>query len=201
MDWKSLFESLPDFIRLFVPGFVCLKIYGYYNDRDNDSFEVIAVTSVFLSYVLTLLSKFICIWIPMSNEANSLLSIGLGVLFSFIFVGASRWRKMKALNKRIGRVTGSKSIWDDILDDERGSNIRCFTQFNHTEAVIEGAVKYYSVCKDGECQIAIVKYRIKYENGNIYDPNGNEIEPVLYLNTANAHGIEITYGKEGHLSQ
>lgn len=54
MDFKALFESLPDLLKLFVPGFVFIKTLCFFGKSKSDSFEGTAVASVTISYILNL---------------------------------------------------------------------------------------------------------------------------------------------------
>lgn len=54
---------------------------------------------------------------------------------------------------------------------------------------------FFDVCEDGECSIALVNYVVTYDNGNKYKLGKRDDEPILYLNTRNVHGLEVTYGQ------
>ena len=55
MDFKALFESLPEILALFVPGFIFIKTYCFFIKANSDSFESTAVASITISYVLNLI--------------------------------------------------------------------------------------------------------------------------------------------------
>lgn len=194
MDWEKLFNSLPNFIKLFVPGYIFILVYRFFNNSNSDSFEATAVISVIASYVFNLIVQAISLLLPMPDIIANIVAVIIAAICAILFAIIQNQKRYKLVIKKIGKITGSKSIWNDILDKEKGSHIRCYTQFNHKDAIIEGDVLYSSVCQDGECRLALVQYTVLYSDGTKYDSKGNEHEPVLYLNSANLHGIEITYG-------
>ena len=103
--------------------------------------------------------------------------------------------KLKEVMRFIGGISGNDNIWQDIFDRNKGAWLRCFAKFNNEDVIIEGTVKYYEPCEDGECSIALVNYSVKYPNGNVYKLGKRNDEPVMYINTRNIHGLEVTKGK------
>ena len=195
MDFKALFEALPDIIKLFVPGFVCIKTYSLFVDTKTDSFESIAVSSLAISYIFSLITQIICKWIPVLGTAENLLAVGLAFICALILVIIKKTDKLREVMRFIGGVSGNDSIWLDIFDRNKGAWLRCFARFNNEDVIIEGTVKYYEPCEDGECSIALVNYTVKYPNGNVYKLGKRDDEPVMYINTRNIHGLEVTKGK------
>ena len=59
MSFKELFESLPDIINLFVPGYIFLVTYKYFIENENKDFEVTAIRSIVLSYIFQLITELI----------------------------------------------------------------------------------------------------------------------------------------------
>lgn len=196
MDWESLFKSLPEFIKLFVPGYIYIYLYRFFKGTEADSFEATVVISVIASYVFSLIVQFIALLMPMTEACSDLSTIIVSVIAAVLLSIVRRKKWWKKVVGGIGKITGNKYIWEDILDLDKGSHIRCYTTYRHSKALVEGDVKYYSVSKDGHCQLALIKYKVNYLEKNEYDPCGNIEEPIMYLNTADVHGIEVTYGKE-----
>lgn len=197
MDFKDLFDSLPDILALFVPGFLFLKTYFYFGSKKSDSFQGTAVVSVVISYIIRLLLSFL------SKAFHlAILSSGLAAIF-FAFVSALLLVKLKTLGvlkkglQWIGKVSDTDNIWQEIFDCNKGSRIRCFTRFNHQDVMIDGNVKFFDLCKDGECSIVLEGYTITYKNGNSYAPQDQKLSPLLYLNTKNVHGLEVMHGEKG----
>ena len=195
MDFEALFKALPDIIKLFVPGFVFIKIYCRFVDLKADSFESTAVSSIAISYVISLITKTIGIWLTMTETVENLVAVVLAFLSAVILVIIKKSEKFKGVMQFIGGVTGNESIWQDIFDRNKGSWLRCYSRFNNKDVIIEGDVKYYEPCEDGECNIALVNYTVKYYDGKVYKLGKRDDEPVMHINTRNIHGLEVTKGK------
>lgn len=195
MDFKALFESLPDLLKLFVPGFVFIKTLCFFGKSKSDSFEGTAVASVTISYILNLAVGLLAKVIDILDAIPELSSIFLAFMIALIWVALKTSGILKGILKWIGKVSDSENIWQDIFNLNKGSRIRCYSRFKNEDVMIEGDVKYFEVCEDGECSIALINYAVTYNNGNIYKLRNRDDEPVLYLNTRNIHGLEVIYGQ------
>lgn len=195
MDFKALFESLPDIFSLFVPGYVFIKTFCFFGKSKSDSFEGTAVASVTISYMVNLVVGLFAKLMKIQNTNLEIVSVLFAFIFSLILVKLKKAGVLKSSLKWIGKVSDSDNIWQDIFNLNKGSRIRCYSKFNNQDVMIEGDVKYFDVCEDGECSIALVNYVVTYDNGNKYKLGKRDDEPILYLNTRNVHGLEVTYGQ------
>lgn len=194
MDFKALFESLPEILALFVPGFVFIKTFCFFGKAKSDSFEGTAVASVTISYVINLVVDLVAKVIKMSDAVFEIIAVLLAFVCALVIVKLKTSGTLKSSLKWIGKVSDSDNIWQDIFNLNKGSRIRCFSRFNNQDVMIEGDVKYFDICEDGECSIALVNYIVTYDNGNKYKLGKRDDEPIMYLNTRNIHGLEVTYG-------
>lgn len=133
--------------------------------------------------------------IDILDAIPELSSIFLAFMIALIWVALKTSGILKGILKWIGKVSDSENIWQDIFNLNKGSRIRCYSRFKNEDVMIEGDVKYFEVCEDGECSIALINYAVTYNNGNIYELRNRDDEPVLYLNTRNIHGLEVIYGQ------
>lgn len=195
LDFKSLFESLPNILSLFVPGFVFIKTLGYFSKLKAYSFEGVTVTSVTISYVLNLFVESSLRIFNRPDISTEIISTIIAFVFAIIVVKFKTSGCHKSLLKWLGKVTDSEYIWQDIFDRNKGSRIRCYSNFKHKDAMIEGDVKYFEICEDGECSIALINYVVTYDNKKEYRLGERTDEPILYINTRNIHGLEVTHGK------
>ena len=194
MDFEGLFSSLPLIIELFVPGFVFIKIYSLLCDESTSSFESTAVISLVLSYVFRLLSESINVIIGLSDGLLDLATVGISILCAIVLSVLKVTGCVKRILIVVGRTTGNNTIWKDAFDLTLGSTVRCYAHFNHEEVIITGDVKYYEACDDGECNIALEKYQIKYkETGFEYTPD-KKLHALLLICTRNIHGLEVIQG-------
>lgn len=192
MDFESLFKSLPSLIELFVPGFMFIEIYKRFGKIKTEAFESVAIYSVVLSYVFSLISGLLSQIISLSNDVQKILTIILAVLCALGCVKIKTLSITKEIFRQIGKVSGNENIWQDIFDRNLGSKIRCFTKYNNQDVIIEGMVRYYEACDDGGCNLALIQYKILYQNGNVYFSKDKQL---LHLNTNNVHGLEVLSGK------
>lgn len=194
MSLKELFEVLPQLLNLFVPGFVFLTIYKYFVETKDKDFNVTTIGSIVLSYIFRLIANLICEFINVSDIICTVIAILLAVILAFVVVKVRLTPGYKKVIKWIGRTTGSKNIWYDLLDINKGTRIRFFTKYNNEDVIVEGDVKYFEECGDGDCNIVISNYQIKYiSNDNIY--KNNTLNATMIFNSKNIHGLEAHYGK------
>lgn len=197
MDFlEFVISSFTQILRSFVPGYISVYLYRYLRTTKADTFEKTAIHSVVISYILTLFVGFCCKGYLdkglMTEGDTAFLTIVLGgIVGAVCAVLRNRAFAKKSLEK-IGRITGSESIWEDLFDVERGSKIRCTAKFHNKDVSIQGDVKYFEPVGDGECNIVLEDYQVKnLENNQLYKPDE---ESRMRLNTKNISSIEVTYG-------
>lgn len=192
MVFDELFQSLQQFLTQFVPGYVFIKTFHFFNKQKYNSFEGTAVASIAISYVINLVvTLFVktdnsCIWI------SEVIAVVVAFIFAICIVKIKTMDCFRKCSQWIGKKSDSDNIWEELFDVNKGSTIRCYAKFKNEDAMITGAIKYYDVRDDGECDIVLTGYAVTYNNGNVYKcENGAD----LYLNSKNIHGLEVV--KEG----
>lgn len=192
MVFDELFQSLQQFLTQFVPGYVFIKTFHFFNKQKSDSFEGTAVASIAISYVINLVvSLFVKtdnsrIWIP------EVVAVVVAFVCAICIVKIKTMGCFRKCSQWIGKKSDNDSIWEELFDVNKGSTIRCYAKFKKEDAMITGAIKYYDVRDDGECDIVLTKYTVTYNNGNVYEC-GNGAD--LYLSSKNIHGLEVVKGK------
>lgn len=192
MVFDELFQSLQQFLTQFVPGYVFIKTFHFFNKQKYNSFEGTAVASIAISYVINLVVNLFvktdnsCIWI------SEVIAVVVAFIFAICIVKIKTMDCFRKCSQWIGKKSDSDNIWEELFDVNKGSTIRCYAKFKDEDAMITGAIKYYDVRDDGECDIVLTGYAVTYNNGNVYKcENGAD----LYLNSKNIHGLEVV--KEG----
>lgn len=192
MVFDELFQSLQQFLTQFVPGYVFIKTFHFFNKQKYNSFEGTAVASIAISYVINLVVNLFvktdnsCIWI------SEVIAVVVAFIFAICIVKIKTMDCFRKCSQWIGKKSDSDNIWEELFDVNKGSTIRCYAKFKNEDAMITGAIKYYDVRDDGECDIVLTGYAVTYNNGNVYKcENGAN----LYLNSKNIHGLEVV--KEG----
>ena len=192
MVFDELFQSLQQFLTQFVPGYVFIKTFHFFNKQKYNSFEGTAVASIAISYVINLVVNLFvktdnsCIWI------SEVIAVVVAFIFAICIVKIKTMDCFRKCSQWIGKKSDSDNIWEELFDVNKGSTIRCYAKFKNEDAMITGAIKYYDVRDDGECDIVLTGYAVTCNNGNVYKcENGAD----LYLNSKNIHGLEVV--KEG----
>ena len=192
MVFDELFQSLQQFLTQFVPGYVFIKTFHFFNKQKYNSFEGTAVASIAISYVINLVVNLFvktdnsCIWI------SEVIAVVVAFIFAICIVKIKTMDCFRKCSQWIGKKSDSDNIWEELFDVSKGSTIRCYAKFKNEDAMVTGAIKYYDVRDDGECDIVLTGYAVTYNNGNVYKcENGAD----LYLNSKNIHGLEVV--KEG----
>ena len=192
MVFDELFQSLQQFLTQFVPGYVFIKTFHFFNKQKYNSFEGTAVASIAISYVINLVVNLFvktdnsCIWI------SEVIAVVVAFIFAICIVKIKTMDCFRKCSQWIGKKSDSDNIWEELFDVNKGSTIRCYAKFKNEDAMITGAIKYYDVRDDGECDIVLTGYAVTYNNGNVYKcENGAD----LYLNSKNIHRLEVV--KEG----
>ena len=188
MVFDELFQSLQQFLTQFVPGYVFIKTFHFFNKQKYNSFEGTAVASIAISYVINLVVNLFvktdnsCIWI------SEVIAVVVAFIFAICIVKIKTMDCFRKCSQWIGKKSDSDNIWEELFDVNKGSTIRCYAKFKNEDAMITGAIKYYDVRDDGECDIVLTGYAVTYNNGNVYKcENGAD----LYLNSKNIHGLEV----------
>lgn len=195
MPFEDYIKVIPYIFPLFVPGFVFIKTFCFFRKSKSNPFEGTAVASVAISYVLNLAVGLLAKVIKVPEATLEFISVFLAFVTALVLVKFKTSGFLKGILKWIGKVSDGEDIWEDIFDSNKGSRIRCYSKFNNKDVMIRGDVKYFESCEDGECNIALINYVIKYHSGNVYKLGNRSDEPILYLNTRNIHGLEVTYGQ------
>lgn len=200
MDFEGFFKSFSLILELFVPGFVFVKTFCFFGKPSSDSFESTAVTSLVISYIFKLIVDLLETFIKMSDLVANAIAIVLAFVCSLIIVKIKVSGCLNFFTGWIGRVTVSENFWQEIFDVNKGSTIRFFTEYNNLDVMITGDVKRFDICDDGECCIALENYTVEYCEGDcegeIYAPKAENNGPVMYVNTRDIHGLEVTYGRK-----
>lgn len=115
MFCDNLFQSLQQFLTQFVPGYIALKTFQFFNKQKSSSFEGTAVASIVISYITNLV-----VGLFISSDDSHLLVFGL-IAVVVAFIGALCMVKLTTLDcfkvilQRIGRVSNNDSIWQELL--------------------------------------------------------------------------------------
>lgn len=192
MVFDELFQSLQQFLTQFVPGYVFIKTFHFFNKQKYNSFEGTAVASIAISYVINLVVN---LFVKTDNSCiriSEVIAVVVAFIFAICIVKIKTMDCFRKCSQWIGKKSDSDNIWEELFDVNKGSTIRCYAKFKNEDAMITGAIKYYDVRDDGECDIVLTGYAVTYNNGNVYKcENGAD----LYLNSKNIHGLEVV--KEG----
>lgn len=197
MTILDLINNVPLILNMIVPGYVFIKMVRAVFKLSSESFETTLLLSLVISYIISTTISFF--WSAIFKSQIPILSEAFfSILFSFIsamIIIRLRTKYKDQLEKALkwmGKITGSHSIWENVFDVNKGNHIRCFGKYNYEEVMIEGKVLYFDPCSDGECDIVLTEYTIKYKGNTREYKNPDSI---MHLNTRNVYGIEVKHGK------
>lgn len=193
MSFKELFENLPNMIKLFVPGFVFLVTCKYFIESENKDFEVTVIGSIVLSYIFNLLAEIISVFLPAPDYIYNIVSIILAFICSIVVVILRLTHLFKNIVIKIGKITGSSSIWYDFFDMNKGTRVRFYCKYDGDEVTVKGDIKYFEECQDSECNFVINNFEIETKTGDLY--NSTDENAAMIFNTKNITGLEAHYGK------
>ena len=194
MDYIKFISYLPQLFNWFAPGFISMALYKHFVDTQEKDFEITFFGSIVYSYVFQLLSKAICLLFNKSTTGYmfTLITFFLSFVLTIVFVRIRLTSFFKKCLSYIGKTTGSKSIWYDFFNLNKGTRVRFYAKFNHEDVVIEGNIKYFEPCGSGECNMVIDKYKIQYDDNSTYKGLENA---TMIFNSQNIYGIEALCGQ------
>lgn len=196
MGFEELFKYLPKLFSLFIPGFIFLSVTDYFLKNKSKHFEITIIGSVVISYIIQLFCQLINSFFKLSALLLSITAVFFGLVAALLFVKFKISSTTKKASVFLGKVTGDKDIWHTIFDLNKGARIRFCTVFNHENVIVEGDIKYFDVCSDGQCDIVIFNYRINYKEKTHSLYNNMLSQNFLYVNTRDIHGLEISNGEK-----
>jgi len=193
----ELLKEIPSILMYFIPGYLAVKIFFRIvllsNTDKTESEELIPC--IVISFLTTSIAKLFFLNSEDNNDVLiALISTGIAILFSAILSFVMRQEGFNKLFNKITRTDIQGSIWNKVIDVKKYTKIRCFHEFNHHKASIEGEVKYYDVKDDGGCRIALTKYKVTYYDDNLnlnaYSYDGSK-NAIIYFETNDVGCIEI----------
>lgn len=197
MDFSEIIDILPKLFNLFVPGFIFLTIYKYFVETKEKEFEITTVGSVVLSFIFQLLVSWIVSLLKGSDTLSSVLAIIAAIISAIFVVLFRRTSVFKSIIKYIGKVSGSKKIWYDFFDIEKGTRVRFFAKFNNGDSMIEGDIKYFETLEDGECLFVITNFSVfcLVDGNATLLFNNRDPSASMIFNTKSIYGFQAQYGK------
>lgn len=199
MFCDDLFQSLQQFLTQFVPGYIAVKTFHFFNKQKSSSFEGTAVASIVISYVINLVVGLLVKPDGSNLLLSEIIAVAVAIIGAICVVKVKTLDRFKTVLQRVGRVSNNDNIWKELFDVNRGAAIRCYTKFNNEIAMINGVVRAYNVRDDGECDIVLTKYTVTYFNESKKPYDLSQLDPSncpdLYLNSKNIHGLEVLRGE------
>ena len=115
MPITEIIENILPIMKLFVPGYIYLCIFGYFANEKSDDLST-TIRSVVLSFIYNSIATLICGFLGTKNEIYiMLLSMLIAILFAFVSIKLLFSRKYKKFLIQIGMVTGSNNIWEELF--------------------------------------------------------------------------------------
>lgn len=189
MEISEYIKHIPDLVNLFVPGYVFLSVCNYLTKNESKSFEITAISSLIISYIIQLVIGLL----KLPALYNNILAILSAFILALIVIRLRISSVYKSVLIKLGKVTGKNNIWEDFFDKNKGTKVRFYTTIDNKNVSVIGDIKLYEVNNDNECTFIINNYMIEYSDGSII--NSTDPEFTMIFNTKNINGLEAHYGQ------
>lgn len=190
----KIIEFIPTIFELFIPGYILILIFRYFNDSDNEDYDKTILNSLILSYCLKIISTFISSLFPPVKDYSFFISLSLAIISGFVAQLLRRQDWFKNIFTKVSKVAPAKSIWEFEFNQTKGSHIRFSMVFHNKNVIVEGNVHSFQVVED-ICLMSIKNYKMFDMNNSLFYDSTN-YNCLLIVNSDEISGIEIQTGKK-----
>ncbi len=187
----EIIEVIPKILLMFLPGYIFLYIQDIFKEKPEKNVHLKVLVSIIISYLIYLCTSLVFHYNTDDTKNSIIICVVTSLILSLVWAYVKQTSIYSKILEVLFKRTNNDSIWVDMLNLKKGSNIICFGKFNHKSAIIKGEVDFYEPHED-YCDIALKKYEIKFQYGKKYKA---PCEHILYLNTKEIHGLQIIQGK------
>lgn len=201
MNLLELIYVIPDFVNLFLSGFIFMYIYCWIENKKYDlsivviwSLIISLLVKSFYSTIHLFIFKDVDIAIPIKIILYSITGVVLAFVFIFI-------KKSKLLSSFLYKIS-NKSINDDIFKD-----VIDYSEKTVMNIYIKSSDIYYSgeflyrEEKENSSWIALVHYiRCNKETcGVLSNPDKDNLHSFILINLKDVECVELFYGENSNV--
>lgn len=202
MNLKDILEIIPDFINLFLSGFIFIYAYNWLNNRDND-ISIITIWSVIISCLIkSSLSALHIIILPSVTVPDSV-KIIIYFIIGLVLAVVAALLKRKNIFAKILYFVNYKSVNNDIFDDliDYQKRTMMLVYLKSSDIYYVGRFNYREE-KGSDSWIALIHYcSINAKTRDIIDNYDNEdsLPSSVLINFRSIERIELIYENDSEL--
>lgn len=190
---REIIINIPVFFNYFFPGYCFMVLYKYFSEPHDSSFEHMAIASIAISYIISLISPLL---LPKTGyeDLKYLAGFVLAVALAVVAILLRNLNVRRKLFVALGSITGNQQIWYDVLQSQdkkkEGKLLRCCTCENGIEYHITGKIVLFNTYGDSGCHIALSDYIIK-RVGQSEEYHSEPGRALLCLDASKLYLLEI----------
>lgn len=198
MNLADLIYIIPDFMNLFLPGFIFITLFRWLNAKNYDS-TFITVWSLVISYVIKLFYSMIHgIWLRETdiNEYVKLLTYILtGAAAAFLVTKLVNAKFVKEFLYKTHNKSVNDDIFDDIVDYEKPMMMSVYIKSSEIYYVGQFCFREE---KGVDSWIALIRYcSVRKEDDQIvYNPQKAGRKSTVLINLKDVERIENFYEED-----
>lgn len=186
VNLKDLINIIPELIQLFLPGFIFMSIYNWFNNKKLE-ISIIILWSLFISYIANAIATLFT-----SNATGiSIISVIIGALSAILI---TLLKKIKIFNNFLSRVNHksiNSDIFDDIIDYEK-KTIMCI-HLKNSDIFYMGTFCIREE-KGLESWIVLVDYyELNKDNTILFNSNKSSKNYSIAINERDIERVECVY--------
>lgn len=182
-----LLQNIPTILQYFLPGYWAIILFSFLNSKKIDKKMILVLSCLFSYLSITLISLF-----KQINNTLVLSGISFIVLTALIIIisilYSAKW--FKNVLVKLFHKTPHSDIWSDVLDFDKGSNLKVY--FNDNDIGIIGHHVVHEENGDDSwfAISAPIKFNVKTDEA-IDDSNENNEDVIVTFRLNDVEHIEI----------
>lgn len=198
---KDLIHIVPDLINLFLPGFICIALFSWLNNKKYD-ISIMTIWGLFISFIIKTfylaIHSVLLIKTDINDALKVLIYICTGTILAFV---TAKILHCKLIQKLLYN-TNNKSINEDIFDDIIDYNMSTMMQIYLKSSDVYYIGKFVFREEKGlDSWIVLIDYCTvdKKTNGAIYNSNDSGLSSTVAVNLRDVERIELIYEKDSEV--
>lgn len=186
-EFLLLLKNIPTILQYFLPGYWSIILFSFLNSKKTDR-KMILVLSCLLSYLsITLISLFKQINNTLVLSGVSFIVLtALTIVVSILY--STKW--LKKVLVRIFHKTPHSDIWSDVLEFDKGSNLKIYFKENDIGIIGHHVVHEENGDNSWFAISAPIKFNVETEE-IIDDSNKDKEDVIVTFRLSDVEHIEI----------
>ena len=195
IDLNILISALPELLTALLPGFIFICIYNWFVSRKEMDFSVIALWSLFISFIIRTFYQaghlFILPSIDFHGSVKVIIYIATGGISALVLVKFRRTKFFEWFLDKVNNKSINDDVWDDIINYNEPIMLKVFLK----EVDILYIGRFVSREEKGlESWIVISDYiRSNKANEPQYNPENHDHKSMATINMRDIERVELVY--------